>query len=101
MVLVFLLVDKHTKMSEADSLSAEDLRNKLYHSLREKGLVDSLKVNILSYNSYGFMMPYFGFLILQALRMALFRGFFLLRCIILAPAETFWINDFLVYQNLK
>ena len=47
-------------MSEADSLSAEDLRNKLYHSLREKGLVDSLKVDILSYNSYGFMMPYFG-----------------------------------------
>ncbi len=32
------------RMSDAESLTAEDLKNKLYNSLREKGLVDALKV---------------------------------------------------------
>ena len=31
-------------MADAESLTAEDLRGRLYHSMREKGLVDALKV---------------------------------------------------------
>ena len=36
---------------EKELLTAEDLRSKLYHSLREKGLVDALKVGLTN-NSY-------------------------------------------------
>ena len=31
-------------MSTSDMLTADDLRDRLYHSFKEKGLVDSLKV---------------------------------------------------------
>ena len=31
--------------SDSETLSAEQLRNRLYHSLRDKGLVDALKVS--------------------------------------------------------
>ena len=31
-------------MADTETLSAEDLRNRLYHTLKEKGLVDTLKV---------------------------------------------------------
>ena len=40
-------------MSDSELLSADDLRDRLYHSLREKGLVDALKVQIrLIFKSY-------------------------------------------------
>ena len=34
-------------MAQAESLSVEELRGRLYQTLREKGLVDSLTVIIL------------------------------------------------------
>ena len=39
-------------MSNAESLTAEDLRGRLYHSLREKGLVDALKVYFCLYFAF-------------------------------------------------
>ena len=32
------------EMADPDALTAEDLKNRLYHSLKDKGYVDSLKV---------------------------------------------------------
>ena len=35
------------RLHTPEYLSAEELRNRLYHSLRNRGLVDSIKVNMI------------------------------------------------------
>ena len=43
-------------MDHPDALTAEDLRGRLYHSLREKGLVDALKVKNIHIHSFLIML---------------------------------------------
>ena len=41
------LVAMADRLHTPEYLSAEELRNRLYHSLRNRGLVDSIKVNMI------------------------------------------------------